>query len=128
MSEFFRLWGILSGFQLSPERGESFVWRWTVDGNFSTKSAYSAFFAGTTVAPVSTEIWWSRAPYGCKFFAWLITRNRCWTADRLHRRGLPSVQSGAGVDPTYSAWMCGGPSGLGLGLGKVGEDGVAGCR
>jgi hypothetical protein len=52
--EFFRLWGILFDFQLSPDRDNSFVWRWTVDDNFSAKSAYSAFFAGTTTAPIST--------------------------------------------------------------------------
>lgn len=25
----------------------------------------------------------------CKFFMWLVTNNRCWTADRLAKRGLP---------------------------------------
>lgn len=56
---------------------------------FSAKSAYSAFFAGTTRAPVASQIWHSRAPYSCKFFAWLVTKNRCWTADRLQQHGLP---------------------------------------
>jgi hypothetical protein len=26
---------------------------------------------------------------GVSFFAWLVTRDRCWTADHLERRGLP---------------------------------------
>lgn len=28
-------------------------------------------------------------PVQCKVFLWLAIRNRCWTADRLARRGLP---------------------------------------
>jgi hypothetical protein len=32
-------------------------------------------------------------PYSCKFFAWLVSRSRCWTADRLQRRGLPAPAS-----------------------------------
>ncbi|KAK1698988.1 hypothetical protein QYE76_015685 [Lolium multiflorum] len=68
---------------------DAFRWRWTADGVYSAKSAYGAFFAGTTVAPVASQIWRSRGPYSCKFFAWLASRNRCWTVDRLQRRGLP---------------------------------------
>ncbi|WVZ49359.1 LOW QUALITY PROTEIN: hypothetical protein U9M48_000726, partial [Paspalum notatum var. saurae] len=34
-------------------------------------------------------IWKSWAPLLCKFFLWLAKNNRCWTADRLAKRGLP---------------------------------------
>jgi hypothetical protein len=83
------LWGILANVQLSMEREDSFVWRWTADGTFSAKSTYGTFFPGTTVAPVAPEIWRSRAPYSCKFFTLLAARNRCWMEERLQRRGLP---------------------------------------
>ena len=44
----------------------------------------------TNLVIPSTELTWkSRAPSQCKFFAWLALRNRCWTSDRLARRGLP---------------------------------------
>ncbi|GJN20378.1 hypothetical protein PR202_gb07748 [Eleusine coracana subsp. coracana] len=33
-------------------------------------------------------IWKTWAPNKCKIFLWLASRNRCWTADRLQRRGL----------------------------------------
>jgi hypothetical protein len=89
VQDFFLLWSVISDVLLSPEREDSFRWRWTADGVYSTKSAYGVFFAGTTVAPVASQIWQSRAPYSCKFFVWLASRNRCWTADRLQRRGLP---------------------------------------
>jgi hypothetical protein len=35
------------------------------------------------------RIWKSWAPTKCCFFMWLAAYNRCWTADRLARRGLP---------------------------------------
>jgi hypothetical protein len=87
--KFFLLWGILANVQLSMEREDSFVWRWTADGTFSAKLTYGTFFPGTTVAPLAPEIWRSRAPYSCKFFTLLAARNRCWMEERLQRRGLP---------------------------------------
>jgi hypothetical protein len=59
--EFFLLWGIISDVHLSPEWEDSFLWRWTADGTYSAKSAYGAFFTGTTVAPVASQIWRSRS-------------------------------------------------------------------
>jgi hypothetical protein len=35
------------------------------------------------------KIWKSWAPPKCRFFMWLVAHNKCWTADRLARRGLP---------------------------------------
>ena len=32
---------------------------------------------------------WNWAPGKCKFFMWLVAHNKCWTADRLAKRGLP---------------------------------------
>jgi hypothetical protein len=89
LSEFFMLWQRLANVQLVPEREDVLLWRWLADGIYSAKSAYIAFFVGHVRASVSEEIWRSRAPYSCKFFAWLALKNRCWTVDRLRRRGLP---------------------------------------
>jgi hypothetical protein len=89
LPEFFMLWQRLANVQLVPEREDVLLWRWSTDGIYSAQSAYRAFFAGQVRAPISEEIWRSRAPYSCKFFAWLASKNRCWTADRLRRRGLP---------------------------------------
>jgi hypothetical protein len=90
LPEFFLLWHRLASVVLDPVREDKLVWRWTSDGCYSSKSAYEAFFGGTIRARVVDEIWRSRAPYSCKFFAWLVSKNRCWTADRLLRRGLPA--------------------------------------
>jgi hypothetical protein len=89
LAEFFLLWHRLANIVLNPDREDVFVWRWSGDGQYSSNSAYEAFFAGAVKAPVSDEIWRSRPPYSCKFFAWLASKNRCWTTDRLGRRGLP---------------------------------------
>jgi hypothetical protein len=35
------------------------------------------------------RIWKSWAPSKCKFFIWLAAHDRCWTADRLAKKGLP---------------------------------------
>jgi hypothetical protein len=102
LAEFFILWRMLAVVQLAPEREDSLLlcWTsderedslllcWTSDGVYNVKSAYGAFFGGRARATSSSQIWRSRAPYGCKFFAWIVSRGRCWTADRLARRRLP---------------------------------------
>jgi hypothetical protein len=35
------------------------------------------------------RLWKSWTPQKCKLFLWLAIRNKCWTADRLHKYGLP---------------------------------------
>ena len=52
-------------------------------------SAYATKFWGREIIPSTELTWKSRAPSQCKFFTWLALRNRCWTSDRLARRGLP---------------------------------------
>ena len=64
------------------------IWKLDGSGNFS-KSAYCAFFNGAIPFEHWRRLWKSWAPSKCKVFLWLAIRNRCWTADRLARRGLP---------------------------------------
>jgi hypothetical protein len=52
------------------------------------KSAYDRFFIGAVGFEPADRIWNTWAPPKCKFFLWLAVINRCWTADRLARRGL----------------------------------------
>jgi hypothetical protein len=52
------------------------------------KTAYQRFLAGSVDFEPGERIWKSWAPPECKFFIWLASLNRCWTADRLARRGL----------------------------------------
>ena len=87
--EFLWMWGQLQNFELQPEVEDAIRWEWSSDGVYSAKSACMAFYAGRELAPAAKMIWNSRAPMNCRLFAWLASRNRCWTADRLAKRGLP---------------------------------------
>jgi hypothetical protein len=86
--EYFHLWDALSEFELSTDQ-DRHVWKWESSGKFSTKSAYRAFHNGSTTFEPWRRLWKSWAPAKCKVFLWLAIRNKCWTADRLARRGLP---------------------------------------
>ena len=48
---------------------------------------------GRVVSPSAAFTWKSKAPLQCRFFTWLALKNRCWTLDRLARRGLPHQDS-----------------------------------
>jgi hypothetical protein len=52
------------------------------------KTAYDCFFGSAVLFQPAERIWRNWAPPKCKFFMWLASLNRCWTADRLARRGL----------------------------------------
>uniref|UniRef100_A0A8I6XV68 Reverse transcriptase zinc-binding domain-containing protein n=1 Tax=Hordeum vulgare subsp. vulgare TaxID=112509 RepID=A0A8I6XV68_HORVV len=47
-----------------------------------------ATFHGSTSCDAWKLTWKSWVPPRVKFFQWLANLDRCWTADRLHRRGL----------------------------------------
>jgi hypothetical protein len=69
---------------------DAFSWKWTVNGHFTSKIAYHAFFFGRTALPGAVQVWNVFAPFKVQFHFWLALRNRCWTAERLARRGLPT--------------------------------------
>ena len=64
-------------------------WKFEASGIYSTRSAYKNFFAGSITFKPWKRLWKSWAPSKCKTFVWLAIRNRCWTADRLQKQGLP---------------------------------------
>ncbi|TVU05324.1 hypothetical protein EJB05_48482, partial [Eragrostis curvula] len=63
---------------------------WTPDPavGFTTKSAYNRFFMASVQFEPYRRLWKSWAPLKVKIFLWLAILNRCWTADRLARRGM----------------------------------------
>jgi hypothetical protein len=89
--QYLQLWARLRVVHLDPDTPDIFRWKLSPSGQFSSKSAYLACFAGRTSLPAAKEIWTSFAPLKFKFFGWLAIQNRCWTADRLQRRGLPNL-------------------------------------
>lgn len=86
--EYFLLWDIMQQVQLSPGVQDQHRWTPSSSGVYSSKSAYSRFFLGSTEFEPAKRIWKSWVPPRCQFFLWLASLNRCWTADRLARRGL----------------------------------------
>lgn len=72
---------------LQPSKPDRHLRRFS-SGQYSTKSAYKVLFYGATSFEPAKSIWKSWAPNKCLFFVWLVEHNRCWTADKLAKRGL----------------------------------------
>lgn len=84
--EFTALWTAINNTVLRDE-SDRVSWKWTADGEFSSKSAYLIQFQGCIRAGFGNFIWKSDAPGKCKIFAWLAMLGRCNTADCLRKRG-----------------------------------------
>jgi hypothetical protein len=87
--QYLKLWHAVRDINVG-NGADSFTWKWTASGQFSSRTAYRAFFFGRTALPGAVEVWHSFAPFKEQFHAWLALRKWCWTADRLERRGLPT--------------------------------------
>jgi hypothetical protein len=60
----------------------------SASGDYSGSSAYKALFHGSVQFEPTERVWKSGAPRKCKFFIWLVEKNRCWTVDRLRKSGV----------------------------------------
>jgi hypothetical protein len=87
IGQYLRIWQAIEGTALSAIP-DSLIWRWTTDGNYTARSAYLASFQGSWHCPIWKHIWKTWAPPRVKFFHWLASQDRCWTAQRLQRHGL----------------------------------------
>jgi hypothetical protein len=86
--EFLLVWDTLQEVQLNLGVPDHHCWTLSTSGIYSSKSAYDRFFAGAIQFEPTGRIWKSWAPPRCKFFLWLASLNRYWTADHLACRGL----------------------------------------
>uniref|UniRef100_A0A453L5Y3 Reverse transcriptase zinc-binding domain-containing protein n=1 Tax=Aegilops tauschii subsp. strangulata TaxID=200361 RepID=A0A453L5Y3_AEGTS len=82
-----QVWQAIEHFLLS-DAPDQLVWKWTISGTYTACSCYLATFQGSTTCFSWKLIWKSWAPPRVKIFHWLANLDRCWTADRLARRGL----------------------------------------
>jgi hypothetical protein len=76
LSYYIHLWEILIDVELQPEVEDTHIRQFSPSGQYSTKSAYEALFTGL----------FSSNPG--KFFMWTVAHRKCWTTDRLARKGL----------------------------------------
>ena len=88
IAQFLQLWAMLHDKGNLADEDDSFKWRLTANGQYTVASAYRARFHGSIEADYAKALWSSKAPLKEKIFCWLLMRNRCWTADRLAKRGL----------------------------------------
>ncbi|WVZ91046.1 LOW QUALITY PROTEIN: hypothetical protein U9M48_037269 [Paspalum notatum var. saurae] len=87
--KYLKLWGLVEAFTLQPTIPDQHIWKLTSSGQYSSKSAYNAFFLGSVKFAPWKRTWKTWAPRRCKIFIWLAIKNRVWTADRLLKHGLP---------------------------------------
>ena len=87
MGQFLQLWQMIADTILTDEP-DRLIWKWTATGAYSARSAYLATFHGSVTCPAWKMIWKAWTPPKVRFFLWLAQQDRCWTADRLARRGL----------------------------------------
>jgi hypothetical protein len=86
--EYLHLWNALSSLILQPDIEDKHVFSIALDDNYSTRVAYMGLFYGSCVFAHHKQIWRSWAPPKWRFFLWLVAQNKCWTADRLAKRGM----------------------------------------
>jgi len=86
LQEFHILWERLQGISTQPF-ADSFIWRWTANGQYSARSAYSVHLGAASITGAKL-IWMSWAPSKVRFFLWLAILGRLWTAERRFRHGL----------------------------------------
>jgi hypothetical protein len=72
---------------LTSEREDQITWTLESSGNYSARSAYEIQFSGQVISNFPRLIWKACATPRCKFFMWLLLRDRVWTSARLQLRG-----------------------------------------
>lgn len=87
VGQYLLLWRLIEATILS-DAPDQLVWKWNASGTYTTKLAYLASFHSSATCSNWKLTWKSWAPPKVKFFHWLVSLDRCWTADRLARHGL----------------------------------------
>jgi len=90
LHEYVLLWNAVQQVQLDESREDSIVWRWTTDGEYTTKSAYRIQFQGTFSKLKLTPVWRAKAESKCRFFAWTLLHKKILTANNLIKRDWPN--------------------------------------
>jgi len=83
---------------LEENTEDSIVWRWTEDGEYTTKSAYAIQFQGTFSKLKMMLIWKAKAEQNCIFFAWTLLHKKILIAHNLMKRNGHMIQYASYVE------------------------------
>ena len=86
--DFLHLWEALTDSPLHPDIEDRHIFSIAPDGNYSAKTVYDGLFQGSCSFHHHKRIWKSWMSPKCHFFLWLVAHNKCWTVDRLQKRGM----------------------------------------
>ena len=86
IQEYVRMWEAVQQVQLDASREDNIIWRWTTDGEYTSKSAYHIQFEGPYNKLRIMPIWKARAEPKCRFFAWTLLHKKILTANNLIKR------------------------------------------
>jgi len=108
--EYVALWEQVGNVQLQEgtEDTNTIRWRWTPDGEYTTKSAYQIQFEGSYSKLRLTPIWKAQTEPKCRFFAWTLLHKKILTANNLIKRNWPNDPTCklCGIDPKTPAHLC----------------------
>lgn len=82
---FVTLWDLVQEIQFNDQE-DTITWRWTPTGQYTTKSAYEAQFAGTYTTVDADTIWKAHIEAKHKFFAWLLVQSKILIVDKMLAR------------------------------------------
>ena len=74
MADFVSLWDVVQDIQLT-DQPDQITWKWTANGEYTSKSAYSAQFLGSYRNFHGQYIWKAESEGKHKFFAWLLVQS-----------------------------------------------------
>jgi hypothetical protein len=90
--QYVTLWARLQTLTLDVAAADKFLWKWTVDKQYTASSAYRAFLVGPASILGAIELHKTRALPTSKFFVWLAFLGRGTVLDvrTLQRHQLPN--------------------------------------
>jgi hypothetical protein len=62
-------------------------WKLTTNAQYSMKTAYDIQFAGSFPDYEWQRLWEAKVEPECRFFSWLLMKNRLWIVDRVLKHG-----------------------------------------
>ena len=107
IAEFVGLWDSVQSVVFTEET-DQITWKWTPNGQYTSKSAYDIQFAGSFCTFDSSAIWQAKVEGMHRFFAWLLVHGKIQTTDNLLAKGIACdpLCSLCNQEPETPAHLC----------------------